>query len=270
MKTFTEVFNYQDKAIILTSNELFYLRLFAHNYDDDAIAKFLNISKEALSIAKFGIKEKFNEINWINIIKKAQDLHILDPMDYVPDFIEREAQLCVNNLVSVSNRYSNEHVLGHLQNTLMEFYKAIRMIGNYRQGKLKAFRTLTDLEKKYLVLKYSGFNEVTIIQSLNISAKEVFKLKRQVLNKLGTNSLFNAYRIAVDTRLIKKHTVTSKVLMQSSIDIAQSIHNLNSALVNKPQKNQKAYTQALYYKMLEFYNRLHYAVLFNNSELSLN
>ncbi|WP_299112642.1 hypothetical protein [uncultured Winogradskyella sp.] len=270
MKTYREVLNYEVNAIALNSRELFYLRLFAHNYNDNAIAAFLSLSNEALSIAKFGVKEKFKTTNWLNIMQTAQSLDILDPLDYVPEFVQLQAQLCVSNLVKISNFSTNDCTIDNLQNTLMEFYKTCRKIANNKRDKHNTIRTLTDMEKKYLVLKYSGFNEVSIIQTLNISARTIFKIKREVLTKLGTNSLFNAYRKAIDNGLIKKQTIESKALIDSSVKIARSINDLNISYIKMPQKNQKAYTQALYFKLLEFYTLVHYTILFKTPTTSLN
>ncbi len=258
MKPFIEASQTLKNTIQLSDKELFYLRLFAHNYNETDICSFLDINIQKLSIIKLSIAEKLNEKDWQKLMKKAFDINLLNPVNYIPEFVEKEAQLHVNSFVNILAPKFSHASVDAIQNIIVDFYKSCKKIGTHRKQLSQGVRSLNDLEKKYLLLKYNGFGEVSIIKTLRLNPSEIFPLKRETLDKLKVNSLYNGYREAITKGLIKKQGVETKLLMENSFCTAKDIYSLKSINYYTDEVRK----HFIYNKLLSFYNSMHYSILF--------
>lgn len=260
MKPFIEVHPKSEASIHLNNLELQYLRLFAHNYTETEIGLLLDIDIQKLSILKLGVAEKLNEKDELRLMKKAFDYNLLNTIDYTPEFVEKEAHLYVNTFINILDPKFSHTSVDAIQNILVDFYKACKKIGAHRKQLSYGVRALNDLEKKYLLLKYNGFGEVSIINTLRLNASEIFPLKKDTLDRLRVNSLYNGYRQAITKGLIKKQRLETKLLVEASFRIAHDVYHLKSI----SYYTDKVRRQFIYNKLLDFYNSMHYPILFAN------
>lgn len=122
--------NKHQKKCLLSEQQLLYMKLFTHGYNDEEAFEFLNVSTEMGEEIKYSIrilmKKKYGLTNWNDIIKKCFELNVLCKFEFVDDLVKEQANIYVNSIYEKLTLNVNKKSLhfGSLEREIFSFLKS--------------------------------------------------------------------------------------------------------------------------------------------------
>jgi len=237
-----------DKAPILNSMELFYLRLFTHGLNSKAISEFLEIDQSKAYQIKKSIVRKFNTNNWVMIIAQSFKNKMLQQQDYLEPVVKAQALsytqtiykdlFCVNEVDQLQTR---------LRQCILNFYLTTNSKLKHYYFKKHTADKLTTKELKYLNYSYTDIKTEKILVELSLSNEDDLKrLKRSIFKKLDTNNWFNTFKKAIQYNLIdslNNSESSLNALLTSSTNNVLRLRSLTR--LSNPEKKLSIYNQLL-------------------------
>ena len=242
----------------LSELEIAYLDLFAKNYSDDQIKKNLSISIFDIQILRNSIQQKTNEFDWLKIMQYCFEKDILNKLDYGIKLVESKAIKYASFIYDRLKSEKQTNKLFDLQKLLDEFYQCC-IDKQWERMEIDETGKLSNIEKMYLNLKFEGINDIQILKELEINHRFVFIIKRNLLQKMDANSLYNAFRMAVASGLIKQQdSKCSKTRnFRSNLRHTHKICEFYLAL-----KCHHEIKELIKVELISFYLARHYSTLF--------
>jgi hypothetical protein len=196
----------------LTKDELYFLRLFAHNYSYEQIEDFFCIDTKERMVLEKSLKQKLNAFTSFETIVKGFELKILNEYDFADSINKR---LCLTKTNTWYNEYINNNLdAPKLINELLDLLRIYdcELDKANMDVDLKIFSepeisyiTLRLLKESYISCVNFNDNEFNGLvlntrfeDSINVAFSNV------ILSKLKVNSWYNAYVRAVELKLIEK------------------------------------------------------------------
>jgi hypothetical protein len=195
----------------LTKDELYFLRLIAHNYNNEQIKGFFCMDDVGISVLEKNVKRKLNETSFCNSIVKAFNSKLLDEYDFVDDinksislakagFIFREYS--VIGLYLMSQRLKSEltDLLRVYEHGLKSKNKDIDL--NSFSVLERAYINFRFLQENYINLERNELNGM--FENINLSESQTLDMCKSLQNKLKVNSWYSAYVKGIELKMIKK------------------------------------------------------------------
>lgn len=241
-------------AIDLTKEEIYFLRLLAHNYNSRQIADFLNLKTHNKSLFESNLKIKMNCSNSFQMIQKGFEKGILNKADYAEDSIKRIANLYSHSLYK-SFRSGKE-----LPKNIERFY-LVRFLDFCKKMDEKGVgKTLNDEDINYLNTQYNKMVfKKSHAESLFINSTK----KGNVFKKLGANCWYTAFKYCFRTGYLKNNL--EEVYKDTLTQFYE--YELRNIL-NDNQLGDKSKRFILHGKFIEFYIDFEH-ILFHRNKLSL-
>ena len=246
----------------LSSDELTFLKLFVHGYNNSDFLRYFSLDEEVIAERIMSIQCKFRVKNWQTIIKKAFHEKILKPADFTERSIK---ELSSKFAIRIFNEHQSktDFDFESLKETLMDFIYNCnhelafnRSIEDFEQKTLSLKLKLK--ERKLIELVYIGiWDERKIAKLLLVPIKKVSVMKQNILYVLSANSWYNAIRKAFQLNILSKQKYASVDLKQEMEMRCQLIIGI---LTEQNSKEIKAKLK-IYDELLDFYNVYEYSCL---------
>lgn len=238
----------------LNKNELYYLKLYTHNYTYNQIAEFLHIEEKQVYNLQLKTQKKLKTQNCFDTIIKAFDLGILDKYDYVNKIIKDEAQYSTLNIFKINSVRSKIDVIEY-QNNIEFFIKRSRskvVSENLKQNIKKS--DFNQLETKYIKMKYIDLSIKKLSKEIKVSEKILANMETTILNKLQVNCWYNAYRKAFEIKILESVSQKDDFF---KINLIESRNRVLKLIKNK-NETEKMKALNVYRTLISFYNTLEY------------
>lgn len=196
---------YNDK-ILLTSDELFYLRLFVHDFSDDMISEFLEVDRVKVYQLKYSLKSKFKKKNWRDIIVEAFNTNILNKQDFVDDVVRNTALEKTETVLNkfVIHTYGRSHrkidFSLFITQAVYDFYSETQSRLRNKYNNI----CILDIEVNIIKLKYQGYTDTEIYKYINTSKHRLNEYYRSIRKKLHVTNWFNAFKICFYLNILMK------------------------------------------------------------------
>ncbi|MFI1770605.1 hypothetical protein [Thalassobellus citreus] len=233
----------------LTFDELAYLKLFIHNFNDNKIAIFLDIDRKCVYYIKYSIFERFNTRDWNEIICKAFEMGIVKKEDFFPDVIKR-VSLVYTEIIFKEQVLKKTLKTKLIEKFLLEFYKCCE--NELNKESLKDLNSeLTSEEVDILRHQFIGiYNEENIILSDMFFFRNI---EKNIFFKLNVNNWFNAFRVAFQLNILDKKQYHFININNDITKVAKKIVCINELKGNSDKKYMIYYLLNTLYVNIEFH-----------------
>ncbi len=246
---------------MLNKYELYFLKLFAHNFSHSYISNFLGLEKEKVLIIEKRVRRKLKTKYCSDTIIKAFNLEILSKYDYVDEAIK---EISSNYALIIIEEYSkaSQTDLITLQNILKTFIKkcGLQLAANNR--KLGLYKKSFDRsEINFLKMRYKNYNLEEISNKLKLPQESILEMEMCIPKALHSNSWYNAYRKANEIKLLKKTDFNNTFF---KINLIKSRNEILKLITNRALNDKKVKVEMIYSVLISFYNTLEYYNLHEN------
>ena len=238
----------------LSNDELFYLKLFTHNYTDQQIAEFLCVGKKQVDEIELNLRKKLKTKDCVSTIVKAFEYGILDKYDFVHELVKIEA-------IKITSRLEFHFQTGEIDENIIrrevsEMLKnANSELKKYHEKNLNV-KDITEVEKRYLKLMFEGHNRFDIIKELKASSAQVFHdFKKSTFKKLQVNCFYNAYRKAFELQML----IDDKKNTHQRTEVRKIVKAINESL--QEQGNRVFEKEKIYRLLIKCFNNINYKLL---------
>ncbi len=186
--------------VLLRSNEMMYLRLYALGENDKDIARFIGINKRSLNNVKRQIEKKFKSSNWLQIIAMALDMDLLKLLDFASEQCKKDALIYTNAILQLSKEKAliPSNILKDKLNTFCNANRENKTLKYQSEGDRLDLSALTYLNLKYNDLLTKDGTDGTD-ESLQDQHRET---EARIFIQLGVKNWMGALRKAVVLDLI--------------------------------------------------------------------
>ena len=187
--------------MVLNAVELSMLELWTLNLPFKDIEFYLGLTKTERLTIMATIKHKLKSNNSYDTIVNGFKYHLLDPYDYVHEIVKKQVLKAVDHLVchyksGVLKESTVNEVLEAMQTEIQQELKS------FHKANMRGI-TLLAKEQQYLNLMFEGKSPFYISKVLQLSLYDIYVvLKQDVFKKLKVNSMYNAYRKALDLGML--------------------------------------------------------------------